>query len=235
MTSTQLEDMEKKQLIYFLEKYKKRMIGMVEENEQTVNKKQSKLKQCEPESISHKKAFKITSKVSESQRNVNYYKNELQLVNQAMDDIAHNRDSYAVNQAKARNELGHIKREMNLILGLSLIIYFMLYMATIMAPIIKSVLPVMMALMTVVGAAFYDMKCKQYNAVQQNEERHIDDTLIAVERPFIFKWFALIFFVVIFAWGIAPYFKWFILPYFTETVAPFVKYIVIPIFKLLIT
>jgi hypothetical protein len=213
MTPTQNE-IEKKQLIYFLGKYKKRMTGIVKANEKKVNKKQTKLKQYKTESISNKKAFKITRKISESQRNVKYYKSECNLANQAMGDITHNRDTYEVNQAKARNALDHIKSEMSLILGLALFIYLMLNGAAIMVPILKSLLPVMMVLITVVCVAIYDMKCKQYNAVQQNEDSKIDDTLIAVGRPSIFGWYGAIVLVAIVVISAIPYCKMIISPYF---------------------
>lgn len=235
MTYPQHNDFEKKQFMYFLEKYKKQVKSIKDNNETTVRKKQAKLLNNDHGSISYKKAFKIKRKVSESQRNVDYYKKELDIVDKAMDDIAHNQDTYEVNQAKARNALDHIKSEMSLILGLALFIYLLLNAAAVMAPILKSLLPVMMVLITVVCVAIYDMKCKQYNAVQQSEDSKIGDTLIAVGRPFIFKWFAMIFFMVIIAWLITPYLKWYILPYFTHIVAPFFKYIVVPMLKLLMT
>lgn len=213
MTSTQ-DEIEKKQLIYFLEKYKKRMTGIVKSNEKKVNKKQTKLKQYKTESISNKKAFKITRKISESQRNVKYYKSECNLANQAMEDIAHNRDTYEVNQAKARNELDHIKSEMGLIIGLALLVYLMLNVLAIMAPILKSLLPAVMVLITVACVAIYDMKCKQYNAVQQNEDSKIDDTLIAVGRPSIFGWYGAIVLVAIVVFSAIPYCKMVIVPFF---------------------
>jgi uncharacterized membrane protein len=190
MTPTQ-NDIEKKQLIYFLEKYKKRMTETVKYNQESIQNQKNKLNKYSPKNISHKKAYKITSKVSESQRNVDYYKKEFYIVDKALDDIAHNRDTYEVNQAKARNELDHIKNEVRSLLGWTILVYIILIIATIFSPMLKSLLPILMTLITVVFAANYDIKCKQYNALQQNEDKKIDDTLIANGRPSIFKWFGI--------------------------------------------
>jgi hypothetical protein len=217
-----------------LEKYKKRMTDMVEDNEQSVRKKKKKLMKQGSNRINNRKAFKITMKVSEYQRNVDYYKRELHLVNQAIVDIAHNQDTYAVNQAIARNELAHIKREMSFIIGAAFILYIMIYGASYLMPMMKIILPVAMTLITVICIPIYDMKCNQYNAYQKIEDKKIDNTLIAVGRPMIFKWVVIIFIWFIFVSGITPYFKLLILPYYTDTVYLFLKYIVSLIFKLLI-
>lgn|SRR5699024_5092066 len=183
MSTNKNNDYETDVLLPFLDSYKKKLSGIIQSNQKSVDKKRKKL---------NRKKYKFEAKTSENRRNVLYFQNELEYVEKAISDInCNNKETYSVDQAIAKLELNFIKKEMNMFLIYSLVIYLTLYIIfSIYVPMASVLMPLFMLLISMFAVNLYENKCQQYNSFQSNKEKQISESDIKIEKPFLIKSYA---------------------------------------------
>lgn len=207
---------ENKALYYFLIKQRKKFNHIIDANEKSIEKTKNKM------IVNDKNAIKFNAKISESRRNVYYHKKEMQQINLAINELEEGRKkSVILEKMRAKLEMLYIKKEIDFIFIASIIIYFFLHILQMNLKIIiddrflfdlLTVLPVLsLALITLWVPNLYETKCQQYNKYQVLDSRKISDQDIKIERSFILKGFAKIFFVILSLEIIIPLLKLLIL------------------------
>lgn len=211
-TNYKLNDIKKKALYQFLIERKGELTRKLESNQDSIDNELKKLN-AESEEFTNEDAMKVTKKISECERNVNFFSHEIVEVNKAKRDIECGiSDTKAVSRAYANLEMSNIKREMNKILGWAVVIYLVISISLVlfnklinntentsslfeMFYIVSNLtLTVGMLLISIALVSIYDQKCENYNSVVEKIDVNlkITDSTMKDNKPGIFKWYALI-------------------------------------------
>lgn len=205
-------EIENRGLCYFLIKERKKFVRIIESNEKSIEKAKRK-------KISNDKdAIKFNVKTSECRRNVNYYKKELKEINFAINELKEGRRKNSIlGNMKAKLEMFYIKKEINFIFVVSLIIYFFIHILQISlkslvanGPLfdLLTILPILsLALITLWVPNLYETKCQQYNKYQVFDSHKITDQDIKIEKTYILKGFAITFFIILLLEILIPFFQ----------------------------